>query len=131
MTLKKILPHCIFTLPFSPSIIILVSPRDRSVKVWDLLSLQPIQVLLGHHGHSVWGIDVRNDFLITASADKSLNIWKNDSLTNLWSFKHKMDNEEAPLRNVIILKKCPTLALSGDMLGDLKMWNLNRGNRPV
>ena len=43
-----------------------------------------------------------------------------------WGFKHKMDNDEA-LRNVLILKKCPTLALSGDLIGDLKVWNLNAG----
>ena len=38
-----------------------------------------------------------------------------------------MDNDEAPLRNVIILKKLPFLALSGDLLGDLKIWNLDSG----
>ena len=43
-----------------------------------------------------------------------------------FGFRHKMDNDEA-LRNVLILKKCPTLALSGDLIGDLKVWNLNAG----
>ena len=43
-----------------------------------------------------------------------------------FGFRHKMDNDEA-LRNVLILKKCPTLALSGDLIGDLKVWNLNEG----
>merc|ERR1712083_811534 len=31
------------------------SSRDRSVKVWDLFSLNHLQTLVGHHGHSVWG----------------------------------------------------------------------------
>jgi hypothetical protein len=43
-----------------------------------------------------------------------------------FGFRHKMDNDEA-LRNVLILKKYPTLALSGDLIGDLKVWNLNAG----
>ena len=47
------------------------SSRDRSVKIWDLLSLDSLQILSGTHKHSVWGIDVRNDQLITSSADKS------------------------------------------------------------
>ena len=92
-----------------------------------MFSLNHLQTLIGHHGHSVWGIDVRNDFLVTASADKSLNVWQNDPISKLWNFKHKMDNDEAPLRNVIILKKLPFLALSGDLLGDLKIWNLDSG----
>ncbi len=103
------------------------SSRDKTVKVWDLLTMEPHQVLLGHHAHSVWGIDVRNDFLVTSSADKSLNVWVNDSPTDVWTFQSKLDNEDAPLRNVVILEKTPNLALSGDLLGDLKVWNLSRG----
>ena len=96
------------------------------MKVWDLFNLNLLQTLLGHHGHSVWDVDVRNNFLVTASADKFLNVWRNDSMTHYWGFRHKMDNDEA-LRNVLILKKCPTVALSGDLIGDLKVWNLNTG----
>ena len=91
------------------------SSRDRSVKIWDLLSLESLQILSGTHKHSVWGIDVRNDQLITSSADKSLNVWRKDLNTNLWNFKFKLDNNES-LRHVIILKKAPHLALSGKPL---------------
>ena len=101
------------------------SSRDRSIKIWDLFSLSPIQVLVGNHGHSVWCIDVRQDFLISASADQSLGVWQKDVC---WKFKFKIDNDEAPVRNVIILEKSPDLALSGDLLGDLKVWNIRDGS---
>ena len=117
ITSVKIDQNCVFS-----------SSRDRSVKVWDLGTLNLLQTLVGHHGHSVWDVDIRNNFLVTASADKNLNVWKNDSGSYLWSFRHKMNNDEA-LRNVIILKKCPYLALSGDLIGDLKVWNLNSGSK--
>lgn len=103
------------------------SSRDRSVKVWDLLNLNSLQILEGHHGHSVWGIDVRNDFLVTSSADKSISVWNRNDVSDLWTFQTKLDNEDAPLRNVIILKKDPNFALSGDLVGDLKVWNLKLG----
>lgn len=103
------------------------SSRDRSVKVWDLTNLNSLQILEGYHGHSVWGIDVRNDFLVTSSADKSMSVWSKNSISDLWTFQTKMDNEDAPLRNVIILKRDPNLALSGDLVGDLKVWNLKVG----
>ena len=34
--------------------------------MWDLDTLNKLQTLLGHHGHSVWDVDVRNNFLVTA-----------------------------------------------------------------
>ena len=42
-------------------------------------------------------------------------------------FKFKLDNHES-LRHVLILKKAQHLALSGDLVGDLKVWNLNNGH---
>ena len=99
------------------------SSRDRSIKVWDLLSLSPIQTLTGphtifYHNHSVWSIDICENYLISASADQTLGVWKKEA--NDWHFQHKLNNEEA-VRNVIILKKSPNLALSGDLIGDLKV----------
>ena len=99
------------------------SSRDRSIKVWDLLSLSPIQTLTGphtvfYHNHSVWSIDICKNYLISASADQTLGVWQKEA--NVWNFQHKLNNEEA-VRNVIILKKSPNLALSGDLIGDLKV----------
>ena len=63
------------------------------MKVWDLCTLNLLQTLLGHHGHSVWGVDVRNNFLVTASADKFLNVWKNDSMTHYWGFRQSYKSQ--------------------------------------
>ena len=105
------------------------SSRDRTVKVWNLPQLQLLQVLQGYHGHSVWAIDIRNEFLVTASSDKSMNVWTNDSnsVEQLWSLKHELNNHNAPLRNILILKKSPALAVTGDLVGDIKVWNLAIG----
>ena len=101
------------------------SSRDRSVKVWNVPQLQLLQVLQGYHGHSVWAIDVRNLFLVTASSDKSMNVWTNNE--QLWSLKFELNNNNAPLRNILILNKRPALAVTGDLVGDIKVWNLNTG----
>ena len=88
-----------------------------------MLSLSPIQTLTGphtifYHNHSVWSIDICKNYLISASADQTLCVWQKEA--NIWHFQHKLNNEEA-VRNVIILKKSPNLALSGDLIGDLKV----------
>ena len=44
-----------------------------------------------------------------------------------WTLKAKFQNSGVALRNVIILKKEPRFALSGDLLGDLKVWDLEEG----
>jgi len=101
------------------------SSRDRSIKIWDLFSLTLVQTLIGDHAHSVWCIDISHSYLVSASADDSLGVWhQNDQ--DSWKLKHKLNNEE-PVRNVIILKKSPELAVSGDLLGDLKVWNIHEG----
>ena len=103
------------------------SSRDRTVKVWNLPDLHLLQVLQGYHEHSVWAVDVSNPYLITASADKSMNVWEKSS-SDLWSLKHKLKNHNSPLRNVIILhKNCGKLAVTGDLVGDLRVWNLEKG----
>ena len=116
---------------------ILSSSRDRSIKIWDLFSLSPIQTLAGPlnlstgtvlnpihcHNHSVWSIDICENYLISASADQTLGVWQKEA--NVWHFQHKLANEEA-VRNVIILKKSPSLALSGDLVGDLKVKDLKK-----
>ena len=84
-----------------------------------MLSLSPIQNLAGPHNHSVWSIDICENYLISASADQTLGVWKKEE-SSVWHFQHKLDNDEA-VRNVIILKKSPSLALSGDLIGDLKV----------
>ena len=105
------------------------SSRDRTVKVWNVPELQLLQVLHGYHGHSVWAIEIRNEFLVTASSDKSMNVWTNErsSIEQVWTLKHELKNNNIPLRNIIILKKSPTLAVAGDLGGDLKVWNLVTG----
>ena len=105
------------------------SSRDRTVKVWNIPDLHLLQVLQGYHEHSVWAVDVSNPYLITASADKSMNIWeKSSSNLDLWSLKHKLKNHNSPLRNVIILHKDGgKLAVTGDLVGDLRVWNLEKG----
>merc|ERR1712029_1007628 len=67
-------------------------------------------------------------YLITASADKSMNVWeKSSSNSDLWSLKHKLKNHNSPLRNVIILHKDGgKLAVTGDLVGDLRVWNLEK-----
>ena len=106
--------------------------RDRSVKVWNLPDLQLLQVLKGYHDHSVWAVDISacNNLLITASADKSMNVWEtNSSYNGLWTLKHELHNSN-PLRNVIILQNGNSdkhLAVTGDLVGDLRVWNLGKG----
>ena len=63
-------------------------------------------------------MDICENYLISASADQTLGVWQKEA--NVWHFQHKLANEEA-VRNVIILKKSPSLALSGDLVGDLKV----------
>ena len=73
------------------------------------------------------GKDLYDNFDLVKKIFKEADQKLNFPISKIWNFKHKMDNDEAPLRNVIILKKLPFLALSGDLLGDLKIWNLDSG----
>jgi WD40 repeat protein len=61
------------------------SSRDRSVKIWSFEKNGEIeleQILAGNHQHSVWGIDVLNNILVTSSADKSIGVWNRRSFAS-------------------------------------------------
>jgi U3 small nucleolar RNA-associated protein 12 len=51
--------------------------RDRMVKSWDGDKFEQIQKLEGHHGE-IWAMVVSKtgDFIVTASHDKSMRIWR-------------------------------------------------------
>ncbi len=104
------------------------SSRDRSIKIWSYnTSCQSLllEQTLQDHGHSIWGIDVREPYLISSSADKTLNLWTRPDPSSGWILKSKFENGDTALRNVIILERDDgNLALSGDLIGELKVWNL-------
>jgi U3 small nucleolar RNA-associated protein 12 len=53
------------------------SSKDRMIKYWDGDKFEQIQRLDGHHGE-IWAIAVSRtgDFLVSASHDKSIRVWK-------------------------------------------------------
>ena len=126
------------------SILLFTCSRDRRVKMWRLqkkegaasqddYSITLEQTMQGHV-HSVWVIDCTLDYLVAGSADKTIRVWKNNSckeehhpgVDDIHSYNQhcQFENDGAGVRQLIILQNFPNLVLSGDLLGDLNMWNI-------
>ena len=123
------------------SVLLFTSSRDRRVKIWRIqnkacvlkaYSMTLEQTLQGHV-HSVWVIDCTLNYLVAGSADKTIRVWKNNSCDEEYSLQGDIplynphchfENEGAGVRQLLILENFPNLVLSGDLLGDLNMWNI-------
>ncbi len=111
------------------------SSRDHSVKVWQLgpatdFSHQVIQTL-SEHAHSVWAVDLNDSFLVSGGQDKKVRIWRKvrtqlddgESVREDWEKQCEMEDHHAGIRNLLLLRGHPHLCLTGDIYGDLRVWN--------
>lgn len=143
--------------------VIVSSSRDRTVKIWQVMSndIELIHNINDYHTKSVWGLDVKLPHVVTASADESLKVWRFEKLNSSASAKkpkfksvresskkkrkqnhdvnslafsdvagenvvkyHCSFDNGAPVRNCIFLNHDSNMVLSGDILGDLNVWNV-------
>lgn len=84
--------------------------------------------MLGH-SHSVWAVDLSLDFLVSGSSDRAFRVFsrrnnKKTSQEELFEEDFRMEEHTTGVRNVLILACDPGLAVSGDIFGDLRVWNL-------
>ncbi|TRY67768.1 hypothetical protein TCAL_05162 [Tigriopus californicus] len=119
-TVKFINPHTLAT-----------SSRDHTIKIWHIKPGQEgqgyacdltLEQTLQSHTHSVWCIDVTQDFIVSGSADKIQRAWKFDG--DQWVEHHAFKGHSTGVRNVMIFQSMPSFFVSGDLLGEVKVWNL-------
>lgn len=70
------------------SILLFTSSRDRRVKMWNLQYdenrpksyIINLEQTIEGHVHSVWDVDCTLEYLVAGSADKTIRVWKNNSM---------------------------------------------------
>ena len=118
----------------------LTSSRDMTVKVWRLdgdgagsTTISLVQTLPGHT-HSAWDCDFNEHYLVSSGQDRIVRVWAktteamlNDGITMPWHKKWTLLDHHSGVRNLCIFRCQPKLCITGDILGDLRVWDLEAG----
>jgi len=94
--------------------------EDRSIRLWDVTTGQPLRTLQGHQGRVMCvAFDVNGKYLVSGAADNTVRVWEVSSGRQLFSLQgHK--NEVRSVAFTTDLK----WAVSGGADGDIILWDL-------
>ena len=98
---------------------------DNNIKIWDIEERAIISTLSGHTNTVTSLCYVREGVFVSGSDDKSLIIWSKLPGSNIYSPRHVLTGHKSYIRGII--KKNNSEIVSGDLKGDLMIWNTEQG----
>ncbi|EFC48744.1 hypothetical protein NAEGRDRAFT_63304 [Naegleria gruberi] len=121
------------SIDFSPSdnLIYLVGTEDGAIfKCSSSYNEHPLETYIDHTGpvYSVRWNPVVPDMFISCSADWTVKIWNQESLTPIFtieSYSEKSDQRSYSVTDVAWSKYCSTMFATSSIVGDLELWDLS------
>lgn len=89
---------------------------DQTVRIWK--DNKSLLVLLGHEA-AIWSVHFINDFIVTASADKSIKIWEKTKGECIKTIKGHTD----VVRDIAVINSYEFLTCSND--ATVRKWNID------
>lgn len=97
--------------------------EDKTIRVWNLNTGECLQTLTVH-SNTVTALKVTNDnYLLSGSADNSINVWKFDGV---WKLVRTLAGHKAPV-TVIKLTQNINQFISGSNDSSIRIWNYQSG----
>ena len=114
---------CLF--PIS-NIILASGSRDKTVKIWNIEDRSIISTLSGHTNIVSTLCIVNEGVFVSGSGDNSLIIWSKSTLdSSIYSNRQILRGHKSHILGIIRLNN--TEIISGEFLGDLRMWDIDQG----
>ncbi len=95
------------------------------------------------HSHSVWAVDFNADFMVSGASDNLVGIWgrttkeeeekqkqkKSDVPASRveWTLRCRLEEHSSGIRQAFLLHSHPDLCVTGDIYGDLRVWDCREG----
>ena len=99
---------------------------DMTIKIWDIEHRSIISTLYNGHTDTVSFLCyVRECVFVSGSHDKSLIIWNKSSESPTYSSGHVLRGHTSYIKGIIRISNREIV--SGEDLGDLRLWNIDQG----
>ena len=98
--------------------------EDSIIKIWDIEERAIICTLSGHTNTVTILCYVREGVFVSGSMDKSLIIWSKLPGSNIYS-QQVLKGHKSQIRGIIRINNSEIV--SGELRGDLRIWNINQG----
>ena len=110
------------------NIILASGSEDRTIKIWNIEDRSIMLTLSGHTASVNALCGVREGVLVSGSWDDSLIIWsKSPPESSSYSHRQTLRGHKSEITGIIRLNKREIV--SGEVGGDLMMWNIDQGLR--
>ena len=98
--------------------------RDWTIKIWNIKDRSIMSTLSGHK-RTVYALcSVKEGVLVSGSGDHSLIIWRTRK-SSTYSLRQDLKGHKSEISGIIRLNN--TEIVSGEDIGDLRMWDIDQG----